>query len=340
MIANTFFQQHKRRHYTWTSPDSQYRNQIDYILCSQRWRSSIQSAKTRPGIYRGQDHALFIDKFRLTLKKVGKAIRPFRYDLNQLPYDYTVEVTNRFNGLDLLYRMPEDLWTEVHDIVQEAVIKINPKEKKYKKAKYLSQEAVQIAVKRREVKGKGEKGRYSYLNSEFQRIAGRDKKALLSDQCKEIEENNRMGNTRDVFKKIRNTKGTFHTKMGTIKDRNVMYLTEAEYIKKRWQVYTEELYKKDLHAQDNHNSVITHLEPDILECKVIIEKASGVHGITVDLFQILKDNAVQVLQSTYQQIWKAQQWPQHWTRSVFIPNPMKGNAKECSNYHTIALSSL
>ena len=140
--------------------------------------------------------------------------------------------------------MPEELWTEVRDIVQEAVTKTIPKKKKCKKAKWLSEEALQIAVKRREDKGKGEKERYTHLNAEFQRIARRDKKAFLSDQCKEIEENNTIGRTRDLFKKIRTTKGTFHAKMGTIKDRNGMDLTEAEDIKKRWQEYTEELYKK------------------------------------------------------------------------------------------------
>ena len=140
-------------------------------------------------------------------------------------------------------------------------------EKKCKKAKWLSGEALQIAVKRREAKNKGEKERYKHLNAEFQRIARRDKKAFLSDQCKEIEENNRMGKTRDLLKKIRDTKGIFHAKMGLIKDRNVMDLTEAGDIKKRWQEYTE-LYKKDLHNPDNHDGVITHLEPDILECKV------------------------------------------------------------------------
>ena len=142
-----------------------------------------------------------------------------------------------------------------------------PMEKKCKKAKWLSGEALQIAVKRREVKSKGEQERYSHLNAEFQRIARRDKKAFLSDQCKEIEENNRMGKTRDLFKKIRDTKRTFHAKMGTIKDRNCMDLTEAEDIKKRGQEYTEELDKKDLHDLDNHG-VITHLEPNILECEV------------------------------------------------------------------------
>ena len=140
-------------------------------------------------------------------------------------------------------------------------------EKKCKKAKWLPEEGLQIAVKRREIKSKGEKERYKHLNAEFQRIARRDKKAFLSDRCKEIEENNRMGKTRDLFKKIRDIKGTFHAKMGSIKDRNDMDLTEAEDIKKRWQEYTK-LYKKELHDPDNHDGVITDLEPDILECEV------------------------------------------------------------------------
>ena len=159
------------------------------------------------------------------------------------------------------------------------------------------------------MKGKGEKQRYIYLNAEFQRIARRDKKTFLSDQCKEIEENNRMGKTRDLFKKIRDIKGTYHEKMGTIKDRNGMDLTEAEDIKKRWQEYTEELYKKDLHDLDNHNGVITHLEPDVLECEVkwalgsiTTTKASGGNGIPAELFQILKDDVVKVLHSICQQI--------------------------------------
>ena len=155
-----------------------------------------------------------------------------------------------------------------------------------------------------------------------------------------------MEKTRDLFKKIRDTKGTFHAKMGLIKDRNGMDLTEAEDIKKRWQENTEELYKKDIHDPDNHNGVITHLEPDILECegkwalgRIIMNKASGSDGIPVELFQILKDDAITVLHSICQQIWETQQWPQEWKRSVFIPMPKKGNAKECSNYCTIALIS-
>ena len=152
------------------------------------------------------------------MNKVGKTTRPFRYDLNQIPYDYTVEVTNRFQGLDLIGRVPNELWTEVCDIVQEAMMNSILKKKKCKKAKWLSDEALQIAGKKGEGKSKGEKERYSHLNAEFQRIARRDKKAFLSDQCKEIDENNRMGKTRDLCKKIRNIKGIFHVQMSTIKD--------------------------------------------------------------------------------------------------------------------------
>ena len=147
------------------------------------------------------------------MKKVGKTTRPFRYDLNQIPNEYTAKVRNRFKGLDLIARVPDELWTEVSDIVQETGIKTIPMEKKCKKAKWLSEEALQIAVKRGDVKSKGEKERCKHLNAEFQRIARREKKAFLNDQCKEIEENNRVGKTRDLFKKIRDTRGTFHAKM-------------------------------------------------------------------------------------------------------------------------------
>ena len=199
-------------------------------------------------------------------------------------------------------------------------------------------------MKRRQLKSKGEKERYSHLNAEFQRLARRDKKAFLSDQRKEIEENNRMGKTIDLFRKIRDTKGTFHAKMGSIKDRNGMDLIEAEDIKKRWQEYTEDLYKKDLHDLDNHDGVITRLEPDILECEVkwalesiTMSKASGGDGIPVELFQILKDDAVKVLHSICQQIWKTQQRPPVWKGSAFITFPKKSNTIECST--TIQLCS-
>ena len=189
------------------------------------------------------------------------------------------------------------------------LIKTIPKKNKCKKAKWLSEEVFQIAEKKREVKGKGDKERYTHQNAEFHRIARRDKKAFLGDQCKQIEENNRMGKTRDLFKKIRDTKGIFHAKMGSIKDRNDMGLTKAEDIKKRWQEYTEELYKKDLNDSDNHDSVIPNLQPHILECEVnwalgsiTMNKVKGGDGIPAELFQILKDDAVKVLHSICQHI--------------------------------------
>ena len=197
------------------------------------------------------------------------------------------------------------------------------------------------------LKGKGEKEKYTHLNAEFKRRARRDMKAFLSDQCKEIKENNRMGRrSLDLFKKMRDTKTPFHAKMGTIKERNSMDLTKAEYVKKKWQEYTEELYKKHLHDPDKHNGVITHLVPGILECEakralgsITTNKASGGDRIPVELFQILKDDAVKVLYSICQQIWKTQQWPQNWKRSVFIPfqsqrKAMPKNAQTTEQLHS------
>ena len=218
-------------------------------------------------------------------------------------------MTNRFKGLDLVDRVPEELWMEVCNIVQEAVIKTIPKKKKCKKAKWLSEEDLQIAEKR-EVKRQRRKGKVYPFECRVPKNSKERQESLPQRSVQETEENNRRGKTRDLFKKIRDTKGTFHAKMGTIEDRNGMYLTEAEDIKKRWQEYTE-LYKKELHDPDNHDGVITHLEPDILECEVkwalgsiTTNKDSGGDGISVELFQSLKDVAVKVLHSIYQQIWK------------------------------------
>ena len=193
--------------------------------------------------------------------------------------------------------------------------------------------------------GKVEKEMHTQLSAEFQRTAGRDEKAFLSDWCKEME-NNTMGKTRDLFKKIRDTKGTFHAKMGTIKDMNGMDLTEQMILRRGGKNTQKNYTKKDLNDPDNHNGVLTHLEPDILECEVkwalggiTMNKASGGDGISAKLFQVLKDDAVKVLHSICQEIWKTEQWLQDWKRSVFIPIPKKGNAKEGSNYPTIALTS-
>ena len=198
-----------------------------------------------------------------------------------------------------------------------------PKKKKCRNAKWLCEESLQIAEKRREAKGKGERERYTQLNAEFQRRARREKKGFLNEQCKEIEDNNRMQKTRDLFKKVRDTNGTFHAKMGTIQDQK-----KQKILRKGGKNTQENYIKKDLHDPGNHNGVITHLETDILELKVkwalgsiTMNKASRGDGIPVELFQILKDDAVKVLHSICQQIWKTQQSPQDWKRSVFIPIP-------------------
>ena len=212
-----------------------------------------------------------------------------------------MEVRNRFKELDLIDSLNNYGWRSV-TLYRRQESRPSPQKKKCKKAKWLSEEALQIAVKRGEAKGKGEKERYSHLNAEFQRLARREKKAFLSDQCKEIEENNRMEKTRDLFKKIRDTKGTFHAKMGTIKDRNRMDLTEAEILRRAGKNTQKDCTKKDLHNPDNQDGVITHLEPDILECEVkwalesiTTSKTRGGDGIPIELFQILKDDGVKVL---------------------------------------------
>ena len=253
---------------------------------------------------------------------------------------------NRFKGFDLVKSVPEELWSKVCNTVQEAANRTIAKEKKCKKAKWLSEEALQIAEERREAKSKGERERCTQLNTEFQRKAKRDKKATCYEQYREIEENNRRGKTRELLKKIGNIKGTFHPKMSTIKDRKGKDLIEAEEIKKRWQEYTEELYKKDLNDLDNHNGVVAHPEPDILEYEVkwsagsiTTNKASCSDGIPAELFKILKDDAIKLLHSRCQQIWETQQWPQDWKRSILIPIPKNSSTKECSNYCTTALIS-
>ena len=220
--------------YTLRAVSCHFWNQIDYILCSQDGEA-LYSQQKQAGVDCGSDHELLIAKFRLKLKKVGKTTRPFRYDLNQIPYNYTVEVRNRFKGLELIDRVPDQLWTEVPDIVQETGIKTIPKKKKCKKRKMAVWGGLTNSCEQNGNEKQRRKGKSTHLNAEFQRIARRDKKAFLSDQCKEIKGNNRMGKTGDLFKTIRDTKGTFHAKMGSIKGRNGVDQTEAEDFKKRWQ---------------------------------------------------------------------------------------------------------
>ena len=343
-IANAFFQQPKRQLYTWTSLDGQYRNQIDYVLCNQRWRSAIQIAKTRPDADCGSDHELLIAEIKIKLKKTGKIIRSTRYDPTNVSHEYTVMVKSRFDGLDLVSRMPEELWTEIRDIIKDEAIKNIPRSKKQKKAKWLSTEALKVAEERRKAKSNGDEIKFSQLDAEFQRIARRDKEKHMSERCKAIEESNRTGRTRDLFKKIGESKGKFKAKWNTVKDKYGNDLTEKEDIKKRWYEHTEELYKKDSSITDTFVGTAAELERDILESEVkwalesiTKNKASGVDDIPIELLTVLRDDAVKVMLVLCQQIWRTQQWPKDWKRTIYIPIRKKGSAKDCSNYRTIAL---
>ncbi|CAF1350439.1 unnamed protein product [Rotaria magnacalcarata] len=232
-ITNTCFQQPKRRLYTWTSSNGQYKNQIDCILCSQRWRSSIQLAKTRRDADCGSDHELLIAKFQMKLKTKSKTARSARYNLTNISHKYAVEVKNRFDGLDLIDREPEELWSKVRDIIKDKANKNIPNTKTPKKVKWLAADTLKVAEERRNAKGSGDKERFSRLNAEFQWRARRDKEKHINGQCQQIEDNNQKGKTRHLFKKIDEIKRTFHAKIGTIKDKQGRDLMEKEDIKKR-----------------------------------------------------------------------------------------------------------
>ena len=235
---------------------------------------------------------------------------------------------------------------KVHNIVKQVANKTIPKKKKSTKAKWLSEKALQVAEERREVKSKGEREKHIQLNAEFQKKAGRDKKAFINEQCLVIKENNKRGKTRDLFRKIENLRGAFCPKMGTIKGQNGRDLVDAEEIKKRWKEYTKELCKKDLNDPNYYDGMVSYPKPDIVECKLkwalrntAINKASACDEIPAEQFRSLKNNAIKVLHSLCQQIWKTQQWPQDWKMSILIPVPKKGSTKECANHWIVAFIS-
>ncbi|XP_049766252.1 craniofacial development protein 2-like [Schistocerca cancellata] len=302
IITNTLFQLPKRRLYAWTSPDGRHRNQIDYILCNQRWKSAVQSATTRPGADCGSYHKLLIAKFRLKLQNVAKSIPTCRYDLNSIPYDYTVEVQNRFNVLELENKSSQEMWTEVVNTIKEAAEKHIPKKRNSKNARWLSVEALQVAEERRKAKIKGDRSTMFELTKDVQKLASRDKNMFFNEQCKEVEDSNGMGKTRGLYKKIREIKRKFQAKIGMIKDRNGKDLSEAEDVKERWAEYVEDLYKKEMHndrAPTADVNVNLELEPDILESEIkwalenmADNKTSGHNEIPAELFKVTGKDAI------------------------------------------------
>ena len=343
-IMNTQFKQHKRRLYTWTSPNGQHRNQIDYILCQRRWKSSVQSARTLPGADCGTDHELLVAGIRVKLKKIKRVALPKRYDLENIPEKYTLEVKNRFKALDLLERQPDELWGEIKHIIEEEAKEKVPIIKKQKGAKWLSEKAIRIAEERRKMKARKDVQGMRRLNADFQRQARKDKETYLNKECMEIEENNKIGRTRDLFKKIRDITGKFTPKIGVMKNRDGKDLVEEFEIKKRWKEYTEGLYMKDKNITEIYQEKEYNEEPLVLESEVrwavnelANRKSPGEDGLPIELFKAAGEEAIRVLTALCQQVWKKISWPKEWKRSVFIPIPKKGDAKECSNNRTIAL---
>ena len=346
VISNTCFRQPKRRLYTWTSPNGQYRNQIDYILCNRRWKSSITSVKTRPGSDCGTDHELLLATFRIKLKNHLQSTQPMKFNLQNIPTTYTVEVKNRFNELDLSDREPEELWLEIRNIVNEAARTNIPRIKKTKKASWLSKNTLRIAEERREAKTSGNRQSFAKLNADFQREARKDRARQVNEECGKIEEYNKKGMTRDLFKKIKHLQGQFSARNGTLLNREGKQISNGEEIKNRWKEYTEELYNGETNTIENTIIREEEAEPGILESEVrwAIQalangKAPGEDEIPIECFKVLKEDAIKVLTALCQQIWNTRQWPEDWKKSIFIPIPKKGNATDCSNYRTIALIS-
>ena len=245
-IMNTYFKQPKRRLYTWTSPDGRHRNQIDYILCANRWRSSIQSTHTRPGADCGSDHEMLVAEVRTKLKKTKLKVMPARYDMDKISDRYRVDVANRFSALDLLMKEPEEMWQEIKNAALRSAATYVPKATRGKKKPWLSEAALRIADKRRKTKASGVgKEAVKKLNANFQRQARRDKEQFIANICEQLERDNKQGKSRDLFKKVKEITGKFIPRKGTLTGKGGESLQEAKDIIDRWRAYTEELYKKD-----------------------------------------------------------------------------------------------
>ena len=343
-IMNTWFEQPKRRLYTWTAPNAMHRNQIDYILCQRRWKSSILSAKTYPGADCGSDHQLLVTKIKVRFSTIKRPPALRRFDMDNIPAQYAVEVKNRFEALSNIDEEPEGLWEEIKSIVRETAEENIPFKKLAKRAKWLTDEAIEIAEHRRTAKATGNIAEFRMLNAAFQRRARQDKEAYWNTQCAELEKAIRHGHTRALFTHVKQARAPFAArKASAIKDSDGTILQEEEQIKRRWRDYTEELYAGNPSIQLTDQSSQTDQEPGVLEEEVKWalkqlpnRKAPGTDNLPAEL---LKPVPVKILTKLCQKIWTTKSWPKDWTRSVFVTLPKKGDLQECSNYRTIALIS-
>jgi hypothetical protein len=336
-ITNTLFTQPKRRLYTWTSPDGLHRNQIDYILCQKRWKSSIVAAKTLPGADCGSDHQLLIAKVRLRFCKTKRPTTQRKFDTANISTHYAVEVKNRFDALSLDDKHPDDIWTEVKRSITESARKHVANKKPAKASQWLAPDTIRIAERRREAKAKGRWDEARRLNAEFQREARNDKNRFLNERCSYLEEEYKKGHTRQLYAYVKQKRKPFSARQGTVKDRDGIELSDQQAIKDRWREYTEELYDCTNEYQDDHGDQV-QLEPDVLESEVEWairqlpnNKAPGVDGIPAELLKPIPRAALTAL---CQKIWRTCSWPKEWKRSVFIRIPKKGDPRNCANYRT------
>ena len=347
-ITNTKFKQHPRRLYTWTSPDQVTRNQIDYLICQQRWESSVKNAKTLPGADCASDHNLLMMKVKIKMKRIAKPPLTRKFDLEKIQTcnDFSLELKNRFQGLEIDDNSSEEFWSQVKSTVLSVAEEKLPKLDKKKISPWLSTEAIEVAKRRREARIKRREADVRRLNSEFQRQARRDKENFLQERCKKIEENSRLGRTRDLYKDVKELTGTFRPKTGVINNSAGQTVTEAEEIKKQWEEYTKELYRRDPDMPDTFLPHEYDDEPNILESEVRSamkalpnHKSAGLDNIPIEFFKPPNEEIVRVFTILCNKIWSSKCWPEDWKTSIYIPIFKKGDRKECANYRTIALIS-
>ena len=283
---------------------------------------------------------------KIKLKRIKRAKQTPKYDLENIGLEFAVEVKNMFNGIQLADREPDELWSDIRDIVKETADKMVPKAKRKKVTKWLSDEAVKIADERRDVRSKGDDKEYRRLNAAFQRIARQDKEESLKEKCREIEENNKMGRTRDLYREIKEITGSYSSRCGAMKLSTGKVVTEGKEVKEIWQQYTEELYRRDPNATDSFNENIYEDEPEVMEIEVkealrhiSNRKSAGCDGIPIALLKAGGEEAVKVMTGLCNCIWKRKEWPTDWKKSVYVPIYEKGDKQECGNYRTIALIS-
>ena len=322
-IANTWYIKPKRRLYTWTSPNGQYRNQIDFILCQQRWKSSIASTKTLPGADCGSDHQLLVAKVKLKLCKIKKSTIQKRFNVDNISPRYAVEVKNSFDSLSSDGKDPEELWREIRDTTIKIVEKHVPYQKPKKTDKWLSDNTIKVADQRRMAKARGNKEEVKKLSAQFQREARKDKERQLNEYCQHLDDANRKGHIRAMFAGMQVMRSSFSARKGTIRDRDGNELCNPQKIKYRWREYTEELYASQTKHQEGNEMAKMDREPNVMEEEVAWamrklpnKKASGIDGIPAEL---LKPVPVKIITALCQEIWSTCKWPKDWTRSGFIP---------------------